>query len=92
MTSPQRIVGTAVTLALPGADPSLLHHAVGLVRPGDVLIIDRLGDEVHACLGGGVAPALVRTGLAAVIPDGPCTDPAELRDVGLPTGPSGSPR
>jgi 4-hydroxy-4-methyl-2-oxoglutarate aldolase len=84
MTSTKRVVGTAVTLALPGADSSLLHHAVGLVRPGDVLVIDRLGDEVYACLGGGVALALARAGLAAVILDGPCTDPAELRDVGLP--------
>jgi 4-hydroxy-4-methyl-2-oxoglutarate aldolase len=84
MTASQRIVGTAVTLALPGSDSTLLHHAVGLVRPGDVLVIDRLGDEHYACLGGGVALALAAARLAAVILDGPCTDPAELRDSGLP--------
>jgi 4-hydroxy-4-methyl-2-oxoglutarate aldolase len=89
MTSTQRIVGTAVTLALPGSDSTLLHHAVGLVRPGDVLVIDRLGDERYACLGGGVALALAGAGLAAVILDGPCTDPAELRDSGLPVWASG---
>lgn len=79
-----RISGTAVTLALPAADATLLHHAAGLLREGDVLIIDRLGDRHHACLGGGVALALARTGIAGVIVDGPCADPAELRDCGLP--------
>jgi 4-hydroxy-4-methyl-2-oxoglutarate aldolase len=79
----ERMVGTAVTLALPGMDSTLLHHAVGLLRTGDVLVIDRLGEHRHACLGGGVAVALYRAGVRAVIIDGPCTDPDELRDCGL---------
>jgi regulator of RNase E activity RraA len=80
----KRIVGTAVTLTLPATDAALLHHAAGLVRAGDVLVIDRLGDQRFACLGGVVAATLARTGLAAVILDGLCTDPAELRGSGLP--------
>lgn len=79
-----RIAGTAVTLALPGADSALLHHVAGLVRPGDVLVIDRLGDRTHACLGGGVAFALKQRGIAGVIVDGPVADPQELRDHGVP--------
>ncbi|MDH4583187.1 RraA family protein [Pseudomonas sp. BN415] len=78
-----RIAGPAVTLALPAADSSLLHHAVGKLRPGDVVVIDRLGDRHHACLGGGVAYALAQAGVAGVIIDGPIADPGELRDVGL---------
>ncbi|MDH4607471.1 RraA family protein [Pseudomonas sp. BN102] len=78
-----RIAGPAVTLALPAADSSLLHHAVGQLRPGDVVVIDRLGDKHHACLGGGVAYALAKAGVAGVIIDGPIADPGELRDVGL---------
>jgi 4-hydroxy-4-methyl-2-oxoglutarate aldolase len=84
ITAARRIVGTAVTLALPAADTALLHHAAGLIRVGDVLVIDRLGDQKHACLGGGVAAALARTGLAGVILDGLCTDPGELRGSGFP--------
>lgn len=78
------VAGTAVTLALPGNDSTLFHHAVGLLRPGDFLLIDRLGDRRHACLGGGVAAALARTGIAGLVVDGPCADPAELRDSGVP--------
>src|SRR3954453_15038001 len=52
-----RIAGTAVTLAIPGPDCPLLHHALGLLRPGDILLVDRLGDDRHACWGGGVTAA-----------------------------------
>lgn len=75
--------GTAVTLALPAMDSTLLHHCVGLLRPGDILVIDRLGDERHACLGGGVSYTIKQMDVAAVIVDGPCADPGELRETGL---------
>ena len=84
-----RIAGTVVTLALPGADSTLLHHAAGLIRSGDVLVIDRLGDRHHACLGGGVAATLAQFGLAGVIIDGPAADPQEIRHCGLPVWATG---
>ncbi len=74
----RRVTGTAVTLALPGQDSTLLHHVVQFLRPGDVLCIDRLGDSKHACLGGGVAVAIKATGCAGVVIDGPCTDVPEI--------------
>lgn len=77
----KRIAGTAVTLALPGRDSTLLHHAVGLLRPGDFLIIDRLGDNRYACLGGGVAIAAKTAGAVGAVVDGPCTDPSELAEM-----------
>ena len=87
----KRIAGTAVTLALPGQDSALLHHVLGLLRPGDVLVIDRLGDDKHACLGGGVAVAAKASGAVAAIVDGPCTDFSEIRGEDFPVwcrGPS----
>ncbi len=78
------VAGVAVTLALPAQDGALLHHALGLLRPGDVLAIDRLGDDVHACVGGIVARAARSRGVAAIVVDGPVTDIAELRASGLP--------
>lgn len=86
------LVGTAVTVAIPGTDSTLLHHAISVIRPGDVLVIDRLGDTRHACLGGGVAFAAHTAGAIAVVLDGPCTDAEEIIEVGLPvfcTGVSG---
>lgn len=86
------MAGPAVTVAIPGTDSTLLHHALSLIQPGDVLVIDRLGDRRHACLGGGVAFAAKVAGAIAVVLDGPCTDPDEIIEVGLPvfcTGVSG---
>jgi 4-hydroxy-4-methyl-2-oxoglutarate aldolase len=85
------IVGTAVTLAIPGQDSTLLHHVVGQLRPGDFLVIDRLGDTKHACFGGGVALASNNTGFAGAAVSGPHTDTEEIGEVGFPlwsTGPS----
>ncbi|WP_439533056.1 RraA family protein [Polymorphobacter sp.] len=78
------VAGTAVTLALPGADSVLLHETLDLLRPGDVLVIDRLGDTRHACVGGIVARAALAQGASAIVVDGPVTDIAELRNLGLP--------
>ena len=63
------IAGTAVTLAIPAQDSTLLHHIIQFLRPGDILCIDRLGDDKHACLGGGVAAAIVTSGCSAVVFD-----------------------
>lgn len=78
------ISGTAVTLAIPGQDSTLLHHIIQFLRPGDILCIDRLGDDKHACLGGGVAAAIVASGCNGVVLDGPCTDIPEIREYNLP--------
>lgn len=81
---PRRVVGTAVTLALPGYDSTALHHVLSDARPGDILVIDRLGDQRHACWGGGVTRAAVGAGVTAAILDGPCTDPSEIIDEDFP--------
>lgn len=74
----RRVVGTAVTVAIPAADSTLLHHAVGLLRPGDFVVVDRLGDDRHACWGGGVTVAAKAAGAAGAVVDGPCTDLTEI--------------
>lgn len=79
-----RIAGTAVTLALPGQDSTLLHHIIQFLRPGDVLCIDRLGDHKHACFGGGVAAAVKAAGATGVVIDGTATDIPEIEQYGLP--------
>jgi regulator of RNase E activity RraA len=80
----RRVAGPAVTLAVPGQDSTLLHHALGLLRPGDILVVDRLGDDKHACWGGGVTVAAKAAGAAAGIVDGPCTDLTEIRASDFP--------
>ena len=80
----RRVAGTAVTVAIPGPDSTLLHHALGLLRPGDILVVDRLGDDRHACWGGGVTVAAKAAGARAGVVDGPCTDLEEVRASDFP--------
>ena len=80
----KRIAGAAVTLAIPGQDSTLLHHALGLLRPGDILVVDRLGDDKHACWGGGVTVAAKAAGAIGGIVEGPCTDLTEIEDSDFP--------
>jgi 4-hydroxy-4-methyl-2-oxoglutarate aldolase len=80
----RRIAGTAVTVRCYGADTTIVHYALGKLRPGDVLVVDRAGDVRHAACGGGVAFAARAAGCVGIVIDGMATDIAELRDYGLP--------
>lgn len=80
----RRVVGTAVTIAIPGPDSTLLHHVTGMLRSGDILVVDRMGDDRYACWGGGVTIAAKTAGAVAGIVDGPCTDLREIEDSDFP--------
>jgi 4-hydroxy-4-methyl-2-oxoglutarate aldolase len=80
----KRVAGTAVTLRIPGPDSTLLHHVLGLVRPGDFLVIDRCGDGRHACWGGVVTNAAKQAGVVGGVIDGLATDFSEVRRREMP--------
>ncbi|MET8830726.1 RraA family protein [Streptomyces sp. NPDC004610] len=79
-----KLVGRAVTVRITATDSTVLHHAAGLIGPGDVVVIDTGGDRRHAPLGEVVANALAARGAAGAVVDGLCTDIDALREVGLP--------
>jgi regulator of RNase E activity RraA len=74
----RRVVGRAITVALPGPCSTLLHYAVDMVGEGDILVVDRLGDDRYACWGGGMTVAVRAAGGVAGVVDGPCTDLEEI--------------
>jgi len=84
MQSDVRIAGPAVTVRAPGMDGTIVGYALGQVRRGDVLVIDRCGDHRHAAFGGLVAYACKVAGLAGVIIDGVATDIGEVRRYNVP--------
>lgn len=79
-----RVAGTAVTCRCVGNDSTIVHYALGQLRPGDVLVIDRVGDVRHAAVGGGVAFAAKAAGAVGIVIDGVATDISEIRDYGVP--------
>jgi 4-hydroxy-4-methyl-2-oxoglutarate aldolase len=79
-----RIAGPAVTVHQPGVDGTIVGYALGQLRPGDVLVVDRCGDTRHAGFGGVVAYAAKAAGVAGVIIDGVVSDIGEIRKYGVP--------
>jgi regulator of RNase E activity RraA len=80
----RRVAGTAVTVMVPAVDGTMMHWALGHVRPGDFLIVDRAGDRRHACWGGVVAVAAKEAGVVGAAIDGYGTDFEEIRAQGVP--------
>ncbi len=74
----KRVAGTAVTLRLAANDSTLLHDVISTLRPSDILLIDRSGDNRHACWGGVITNAAAICGFKAGIVDGPVTDVNEI--------------
>jgi regulator of RNase E activity RraA len=68
----------------------MIHYALGQVRPGDVLVIDRCGDRTYAATGGAVAYAARAAGLKGIVLDGVVSDLGELRQYGVPVWARGS--
>ncbi|NGO66034.1 RraA family protein [Rhizobium daejeonense] len=81
---PAAIAGSAVTVAAPGRDGSIIYRAIDLLQAGDVLVISRVDRDDIACVGGGVATAAKARGAVGIVIDGPCTDVAEIIEAGLP--------
>ena len=80
----KRVAGTAVTIRIPHADSTALHYLTKLVRPGDVVMIDRCGDDKHACWGGVITHCMKMAGVKAGVIDGPATDFSEIVKTDMP--------
>jgi 4-hydroxy-4-methyl-2-oxoglutarate aldolase len=78
------VVGPAVTVQCLGRDSAVCHKVVDLLRPGDVLVIDRGGDRRYACWGEMMTLAAQLRGVAAVIIDGLATDIQFIRGCPMP--------
>jgi 4-hydroxy-4-methyl-2-oxoglutarate aldolase len=79
-----RVVGRAVTVRTTATDSTMLHHAVGYLEPGDVLVVDTGGDRRHAPVGLVVAAAAAARSASGIIIDGVVTDIDEIAELGIP--------
>lgn len=79
-----RVVGRAITVRTTATDSAMLHHAVGYLEAGDVLVVDTGGDRRHAPVGLVVAAAAAARSARGIIVDGVVTDIAEIAELGIP--------
>lgn len=75
------ICGPAFTVRAMAIDSTVVHKAISMAEPGDVMVIDRNGDRKHACWGEMTSLAAKMRGLAATIVDGPATDVVEIEEM-----------
>lgn len=79
-----RVVGPALTVKVPPSDNLMIHKALTLVKPGDVMVIDGGGDHAWALLGFLMVSTAIKHGMAGLIVDGCIRDAAEIRASGFP--------
>jgi 4-hydroxy-4-methyl-2-oxoglutarate aldolase len=90
MTPMTRFAGPAVTVEVRPGDNLLIHAAMTMVRPGDVLVIDGKGDLSSALIGSIMINACRRLGVAGIVVDGAVRDVEELAVIGVPVFAVGS--
>ncbi len=79
-----RVCGPAFTIEVRPGDNLMIHTAIALARPGDVLVIDGKGDTTCALMGTIMLSTCKKLGLAGVVIDAAIRDSEELVDLGFP--------
>jgi regulator of RNase E activity RraA len=76
--------GPAVTVRVRPGDNLMIHKALLMCEPGDVLVVDAGGSINQAVMGGLMRTTAIARRLAAVVVDGAVRDVAEWAEGGLP--------
>lgn len=79
-----RLAGPALTIEVRAGDNLMIHAAMAMAKPGDVLVIDGKGDTSCALMGALMINACKVLGLGGVVIDGAIRDTDELRELGFP--------
>ena len=79
-----KLAGPALTVDVRHGDNLMIHAAIALAKPGDVLVIDGKGDQTAALMGAIMISACKQLGLAGVVIDGAVRDSLELDDMDFP--------
>lgn len=80
-----KLVGPALTVRCLTGSIITVHKALAEAKPGDVLVVDGLGDATEALFGELMGRDAKAAGLAGVVIDGPIRDIVGLRELGLPS-------
>jgi len=79
-----RLAGPAFTIEVRHGDNLMIHAAITMAKPGDILVIDGKGDRTCALMGSIMINTCAKLGLGGVVIDGAVRDTEELRALGFP--------
>lgn len=77
------LAGPAVTVKVFPGDNLMLHKALDVIEPGDVIVVDTSGSQRNAVIGDMVAHKAMHRGAAGCIIDGMVRDVEGMREAGL---------
>jgi 4-hydroxy-4-methyl-2-oxoglutarate aldolase len=79
-----RFAGPALTVEVRPGDNLMIHAALAVARPGDVIVVDGKGDLGSALMGEIMSQQAVALGVVAVVIDGAVRDSEAIRELGFP--------
>ena len=79
-----RVGGSAVTVLSHPGDNIMIHAAVEVCRPGDVLVVVNTAPSTHGMFGDLLAGSLMAHGVRGLVIDAGVRDTADLRAMGFP--------
>ena len=79
-----RMAGPAFTIEVRPGDNLMIHAAMSMARPGDILVVDGKADRGCALMGAIMVTACRKLGLGGVVLDAAVRDTEELRALGFP--------
>ncbi len=85
-----KLAGSAFTVEVRPGDNLMIHAAIALAKPGDVLVIDGKGDLSAALMGTIMMTACKKLGIAGVVMDGAARDVTEIIDMDYPVFAAGT--
>ena len=85
-----KVCGPALTIDVRPGDNLMIHAAMSMAQPGDVLVIDGKGDQTSALMGTIMMTACKQIGIAGVVVDGPVRDSLEIIEMDYPVFSAGT--
>lgn len=79
-----RFIGSAITVKTRSADNLMVHKAISLIRPGDVLVVDTQGCRNYSLMGELMVSCMKHLGLVGIVADGCVRDLDDLEKIGIP--------
>jgi len=79
-----KIAGPAFTVEVRPGDNLMIHAAIALAKPGDVLVVDGKGDQTCALMGTIMMNQCRAAGIAGVVLDAAVRDSLEIREMQYP--------
>ena len=84
LATSMKVAGPAITVEVRAGDNLMIHAAIALAQPGDVIVVDAKGDQTCALIGEIMVTLSEKIGIAGFVLDGPVRDADALIEKGYP--------